>query len=131
MNKPTLREAFMHYLLIDFDGATDAYTSICQFVFPFAFEDLLDKPIDQITIEDCQRKYREIRAHGDGYVFAGTRKMANCSLALLEEILESAFSCWPVKCTNPVTEIRMKNTTHRQSISRVYTKSAGQRNSKR
>lgn len=130
MTKPTLREVFTQNLLMDFDGTKDAYASICQFVFPFAFEDLLDKPIDQITKADCQRKYREIRQQGDGYVFAGTRKMAACSLALLEEILESGFSGRPVKHTNHLNEIR-QNTTHRQSISRVYTESVGQRNSKR
>lgn len=108
MTKPTLRKAFMHYLLIDFDGTADTYTSICQFVFPFAFEDLLDKPIDQITIEDCQRKHREIRKHGDGYVFAGTRDIANCSLKILEAILDNAFKRWSIGRNNPLTEMRQR-----------------------
>lgn len=90
MTKLTLREAFIQLLLMDFHGTKDAYTSICQFVFPFAFEDLLEKPIDQITKEDCQRKYREIRRHGDGYFFAGTRRMARCSLNILQIVLDTA-----------------------------------------
>ncbi len=111
MNKPTLREAYTHHLLMDFDGTTDAYTSICQFVFPFAFEDLLEKPIDQISKEDCQRKYREIRRRGDGYIFAGTRKMANCSLNILQTTLVDAFMKWSIDKIDPVSAIRTECAT--------------------
>lgn len=111
MTKPTLREAFIQHLFMDFDGTKDAYTSICQFVFPFAFEDLLEKPIDQITKEDCQRKYREIRRHGDGYFFAGTRKMANYSLNILQTTLVDAFMKWSIDKIDPVSAIRTECTT--------------------